>query len=105
MKFKDVAHLYLGVEVIHPGLKNPRTLTGRWLDSLVKKGISVKPLLLPLSKMTEDDSNRMGVLMTLTQTAEEMASLLSKGYDLFGLIASGEALDKTTQSKLKKELV
>ena len=56
---KDYLHLYLGCMVQHPALSNPRELTASWMVSLIDKGIEVKPILRPLSDMTEEECLRL----------------------------------------------
>lgn len=55
MKLKDVIHFYIGCKVKHSALKNYRILTGKWMQSLLEKGIEFKPILRPLSSLTEDE--------------------------------------------------
>lgn len=66
----------------------------------------VRPILRPLSDMTEEERqwcfqfephyNDLTFLQSLTVDAEITTYLLSKGFDLFGLIDAGLAIDKTT---------
>ena len=64
----------------------------------------IKLLLRPLSDMTEEEKNESGFgttnkhdahKFTITTHFETMRYLLSKGFDLFSLIESGLAIDKT----------
>lgn len=59
-----------------------------------------KPLLRPVSDMTEEEAIEIFRLPVKAdevffQTGEEFRIMLYKGFDLFGLIESGMAIDKT----------
>lgn len=131
LKFKDVANLYLGCEVLFQneihflcGMDRPYKTNDKTLISISvrpnDKGFRsvlhsitdfslFKPLLLPLSAMTEEDFKECGKTgfggvnagnsYYQTYSASAFTYLLSKGYDLFQLIPSGEAIDKTTFNK------
>ena len=102
-KFSEVAHLYTGCLVMYVGMKNPKVLTGRWLNSLLEKGImgNIKPILHPLSSMTDgerDEYNKVYRQAYKTRTLDIVNAattnyLLSKHFDLFNLIGNNEAID------------
>jgi len=122
-KFKDVAHLYKKVDILicEPGVEPvSHYLEGvDWhLDKAIAERVSypfewVKPILSRLEDMTEEDrktaysfSNDVEHIIGwctmptfegfLLQDAKAISYLLSKGYDLFNLIPSGEAIDRKT---------
>ena len=129
-EFKDVAHLYLGVEVVntigkHMGkivsVSIDGTATINPLDEFKPRVIilnSLKPILRPLSDMSEEEENDIAFDMFgdwhkhVTNAIksgkkyvfdyrvypELFLYLLSKHFDLFGLIESGEAIDKAKLS-------
>jgi hypothetical protein len=79
---KDYLHLYLGCECI-----NEEGKIGRF------SGIDVCKLLLrPLSDMTQEEFR---IDCNLINPVERFRFRLSKGFDLFGLIDAGLALDAT----------
>lgn len=141
-EFKDVAHLYLGVEVVntigkHMGkivsVSIDGTATINPLDEFKPRVIilnSLKPILRPLSDITNDEFYELSEILERCDYEavfkkyndgktgvgymwqEGMAGLilnsdaglyfvkifpflLSRSFDLFGLIESGEAIDKT----------
>lgn len=136
MNIKDYLHLYLGCQVI--GTYNDASgskgyLTGVTnggydceIQFILEDGINVeeepqynevkdvKPILRPLSDMTEDEVEFIGIELkagtmnaefirtskycwTLVHTEPEVFRfLLSNHFDLFGLIDAGLAIDKTT---------
>lgn len=72
----------------------------------------VMPLLRPLSDMTEEERKGIEQFVIYHRDDEEnfaysmgrmTAWLLSHGFDLFGLIAAGVALDKTKRLSESKE--
>jgi hypothetical protein len=127
-KFKDVAHLYLGCKIkTEEGVGTLNELSN---DEECEQPINcydlvhaflsydeVRPILRPLSDMTEEESaecdkygnmgwnlvakgepisavteiSKIG-LGIIHRQASETAFLLSRGFDLFGLIESGEAI-------------
>lgn len=126
-KIEDYIHLYLGCEVETPtrrykpeGGKSYKAV-GKIMDiDLVIKQVGihfpeedihdlknypfdqVKPLLSPLSSITEEERFELRSLVPaaedllwLKNVGETTRWLLSKHFDLFGLIESGLALDKT----------
>ena len=150
-QFSEVAHLYIGCEVEFgfEGRKKIGKLVGKvepfgwqvFYPSKVLvpyhnvKGKLFKPLLRPLSDMTEEEAVELAKLSEyepdfndvkiernkyndiivswqgnnesrevfnstgeLFYCAEQFVYLLSRSFDLFGLIESGQAIDKTKQS-------
>jgi hypothetical protein len=114
-ELKDYLHLYLGCEV--KWNTNIVTLIdtdgincnvfGEPLFSKSNTSIkNIKPILRPLSDMTEDEHkewqnirfNREFKLKPVLTDAEyeSFRYLLSKHFDLFGLIEAGLAIDATT---------
>lgn len=113
---KDYLHLYLGCELsINGNIYRLRSvdLTKKWIafnadgyyGNPIKTnlGTNVKPILRKLSSMTEEERNE---LRSLQPAGEDMFwlknlgmpahFLLSRGFDLFGLIEEGLAIEKTT---------
>lgn len=100
MKFKEVAHLYLGCQI--DGKVDPSfTLTTEELHLIDFWIDSNKPILRPLSDMTEDEADNIGIEWLSNYGSEDKFSaaqfhnLLSLHFDLFGLIEIGEAIDST----------
>lgn len=108
-KFKDVAHLYLGVNCKtkfneNAGLNNEdyTVLDAELLEYLLREDCDVKPILRPLSEMTRDENEQMlkagrnyisnALHSAITFSAYQTAYLLKKGFDLFELIPSKEAV-------------
>lgn len=65
----------------------------------------IKPILRPLSDMTEDEKEKWDNMRledfeysTELLAANETLYLLKQGFDLFGLIESGLAIDKTKKT-------
>lgn len=124
-QLKDYLHLHLGCEckMIKPSyhavhelhLSSDRTfiLTGKLYDyfSSDTTKAEIKPILRPLSDMTDEEKKEIdkqykaftksktfddtGVVMW---SAKHTQILLSKHFDLFGLIDAGLAIDKTKQT-------
>ena len=118
-KLKDHLHLYLGCEALVEGYTNRKypfnyrgiinyqlLLESGQHYSSVK---AIKPILRPLSDMTEEEAREgeiWGVWHDVNLMGEDWDTfgfsphnfkhLLSKGFDLFGLIEAGLAIDKTT---------
>lgn len=108
MKFKEVAHLYIGCKV-QWAFQNPFSddeddvsitdftiSDAKWLLNHTPK-----PFLYPLSAMTDEqyiEVNRAyGTFANeIWFTPSEFNYLLSHHFDLFNLIESGEAIDVTT---------
>jgi hypothetical protein len=118
---KDYLHLYLGCkvrEVMSLGY-DEYTLTKLGLAyHAIHQGNKIFPILRPLSDMTEEEKNELlqvdreytsanilpniplGRLLVLHYTerqAQITRYLLSKHFDLFGLIPTGLAIDATKQ--------
>lgn len=109
---REVLHFYLGCESYwaEDGMKSTYS---RKIDyDMLKEADWIKPLLRPLSSMTEEEFNEMyfkmpgGVEIESRATVEpkrfditphQVKYLLSKGFDLFGLIDSSQALDISKQ--------
>lgn len=114
-KLKDFIHLYLGCIVtthtnFRPngkesvGRSGYARLTGDLLADIENKTFpfDAKPILRPLSDMTEEEflegqhgldyNVRFGYIKV---NGVITAYLLSKHFDLFGLIESGQAIDST----------
>lgn len=102
-KIEDYLHLYMGCACeIRDGIAfivdiiTPSTIIG-----VNERKWKVKPVLRPLSDMTNEelehmtDATRRNKSM-IYQHAERTAYLLSQGFDLFGLIESRLAIDKKT---------
>lgn len=110
IELKDVLHLYIGCEIKSElmGVQHkftdfsPRTLP------LFEKG-SFKLILRPLLSMREEEAMAVGYndanefLQMIDEVGEEWRIgindylfLLRQHFDLFGLIESGQAINKTT---------
>lgn len=124
IKFKDVAHLYVGCQIktkegigtfdvyYSPGHIKPKLAKSIGCYGLVKSDWAVnevKPILRPFSDLSNEDAEVLGwadvdVLkrnfyndVDLDEfTIREFKYLITNKFDLFGLIESGEAIDKTT---------
>ena len=114
-KFKDVAHLYIGCELAIEDSERKCKLAGiNYSDGFsindeynfrFKKYFPFKPLLRPLLDMTKEERDyvfsfekgydELKFIESLSVDAKITSYLLSKGFDLFGLIESGEAIDLT----------
>jgi hypothetical protein len=129
---RDYLHLYMGCKVetningkyVHPygclsidvidsdtyntiifNLKlSENDLEKGWVDNT---HLYVKPILRPLSSITEDEKNEASAFIEPTNQFRLYSSgythyakcthfLLSNGFDLFGLIEAGLAIDATT---------
>lgn len=126
-ELKNYIHLYLGCDIlveksnyhfvhslsIYVG--DVKKMTAELLYNLsVGSGIIIKPILRPLSDLTEYEAyeyacitfpsikrNQVSLKGCIKEInnglkAEEVRYLLSKHFDLFNLIAEGLALDKNT---------
>lgn len=80
-------------------LRFNRVYTSNGTDHELKQ---IKPLLRPLSDMTEAEGKVLGNVVLNRDTGEtncmshQFAYLLSKQFDLFGLIPAGLAINSTT---------
>lgn len=105
---KDYLHLYIGCKVSYTGMANNRTLTVKWLGGLLEANgwQNIKPILRPLSDMTEEEFKAAGLVTHPKHWKEHIANysfqirtityLLSRGFDIFGLIEENLAINKTT---------
>ena len=119
---KNYLHLYLGCEVIcflnseNPAVKPVKAIL--CAENHNKHGfislnaalvVHAKPILRPISDMTEEEAREgeiWGVWHDVNLMGEDWDTfgfsphnfkhLLSKGFDLFGLIEAGLAIDKST---------
>lgn len=124
MNIKDYLHLYLGCELFEVGggigkLYNIGTFAGFitqvFTDCSSNEAYwtninNVKPILRPLSDMTDHEKYEYSAMVEwieqddiktwnnsfMRYSAELTKWLLSKHFDLFGLIEAGLAIDKTT---------
>lgn len=111
---KDYLHLYLGCEIYDSYNDRTGILKGITKDSvLIDHKTSwrldfdeVKPILRPLSDMTEEEKIEYGETFkevkpffggdsVYFESHETVRWLLSKHFDLFGLIEAGLAIDGT----------
>jgi hypothetical protein len=118
MKFKDVAHHYLGCDVVAPksihstfvaklvASNNTTSFTnGIPLDCVISGQFSdVKPILKPIKNLTNDffeekypifsemEKNAESISDSAKLLAVVFSQLCKDGYDLFGLIDLGEAI-------------
>lgn len=112
-KIEDYLHLYLGCEAYwqEDGIKStyPKAID----YDMLKNADWIKPLLRPLSDITEEELDDCTILsadmmniisdpfskermiVEFECNARVNKYLLSKGFDLFGLIEDGLAIDKT----------
>ena len=83
----------------YPNLKDCTHSESLWLD-----GNYFKPLLRPINDITEEEESRFHSLeksfedrthLAIELYAAMTAEYFKAGFDLFGLIENGEALDKT----------
>jgi hypothetical protein len=119
IKFKDVAHLYLGCDVLVKHYHSndwggPTRFTPHLFAESFNSGRFTyqpelfKPLLRPLSDMTEEErvwfkdevlplgkKHDMAYFQDIRDAANIINRLRNKGFDCDGLIESGEAIDKT----------
>lgn len=108
MKLSEVIHLYIGQECEYKWIREPdKILHGKVTPKVIESihyndGILtyVKLILRPLSDATKQETKE--ILMSGDEIATDIELdaartlyLLSKGFDLFGLIESGQAIDKT----------
>lgn len=107
MKLKDVIHLYLGKDCevnTFDGSNIPFKIDYHFIDLIRDGSVYIKPILLPLSSLTSDILDKKCKIWNEVfdrtddiQIADATATvyLLELGFDLFGLIDSGQAIDKT----------
>lgn len=125
-QFKDIAHLYQGVMMqtqmgIFPLITR---YDDAWMLDTIAYGANaveqdIKPILRPLSDVTDKEFNVVcellgwnknefdkewfystikSTMIYLDQAFKIVPFLMSKQFDLFGLIESGQAIDATTIS-------
>lgn len=115
--FKDIAHLYIGCKLqVESPIKDTFVgeLTPTHYATFVSHngtimGAKVKPILLPLSAMTDEQCNEwFGYVVNESDSSFRRildfdmgdslvwSRLLSEHFDLFNLIENGEAIDATT---------
>lgn len=119
MKFKDVAMHYIGCEMYSQFNEQTWTLTASSYYGEVSNQnpfTESKPILRKLEDMTEEDANHLGYLGAkgfrgmvslwfdgdfgkMEFSAKDFHYLCQRGYDLFGLIDLGEAIDYKTVKK------
>lgn len=123
MNIKDYLHLYLGCDVmLWTDAQNPvfkperkkliagRSETAFEISIYTAYQVNVKLILRPLNSMTDQDHERYkGIYFSMDNKLmhwfndihfEMTRHWLKEGFDLFGLIEAGLAIDKTT---IKKE--
>lgn len=115
MELKDYLHFYIGTEIEctdkdcssdmqYYGMK--RTISALLLDKYLNG--KWKPVLRPLTDMSNDESIELGYSRPKDwlidhkdfgelHSAKTFVYLLKQGFDLFGLIDAGLAIDKTKQ--------
>lgn len=117
---KDYLHLYLGCDIRNNITGTIVKLNSGWLHELRSNSYELndwKLILRPLSDMTEEEAKDCHNLTTIQKSIDgkdvigyyrenepflepiQFAFLLSKHFDLFGLIDAGLAIDKTTLNK------
>lgn len=106
-KIKDISqylHLYLGCELKSEKYPKDTPLDTEILHAIEHDNLygEFKPILRPLSSMTEEENKERfnewylkEENTPLERNAREIKYLLSKHFDLFGLIDAGLAIDKT----------
>jgi hypothetical protein len=109
---KDYLHLYLGCEAYWQ-IEGRESTYHRPIDyDMLKDSDWIKPILRPLSDMSEEEMDLMyngmegfvnirkefkqGRILQFDSTPEQVRYMLSRSFDLFDLIQSGLAIDKTT---------
>jgi hypothetical protein len=106
-KIEDYLHLYLGCGMRYATHHEPQNEVYILTVENLKEAIEFKdkPILRPLSDMTEEEFYYVEqhkiyqgeIVQTFPLGAAELTKfLLSKHFDLFGLIEAGLAVDKTT---------
>jgi len=111
-QIEDYLHLYIGCEAVTV-LTKPEIVDGHMID-LVRNGYyHAKPVLRPLSSMSQDEADEFhGVNVKLQHyvfylntreywNPKEFKWLLSKHFDLFGLIEAGLAVALTPVAIVK----
>jgi len=94
---KDYLPFHLGCEMMYATHHEPQSKTYTLkIESLAEAlHFGDIPILRPLSDMTEEEKIESGKLYKhLSPNYEQFRWLLSKSFDLFGLIDAGLAIDK-----------
>lgn len=111
-ELKDYLHLYLGCQVVFydgrilelTGINNSCFYVNgiRWPETLTDHG-KIKPILRLLSDISKKERKELAAIAGLDfdneitiWTPDQFVWLLSKHFDLFGLIESSLAIDTTT---------
>lgn len=123
MNIKDYLHLYLGCEATD-GFAITGALTEVSIDTFGESCVigmngmsyrftvdAIKPILRPLSEMTAEERKTWANVRFPDNTrlepiqweAESVRYLLSRQFDLFGLIEAGLAIDKTKEHGVTPE--
>jgi hypothetical protein len=105
---KDVCHLYIGQQVriwntVTNQWGNYRRMSFRDAELIVTHGVRAELILNSLSEMTEEEGTEYSKLVTrhlkhivgevqAVSNAKSTMYLLSRGFDLFDLLDSGEAV-------------
>lgn len=123
MNIKDYLHFHYGCPCLYR--YGP---TGEWKQGTIKEialqrvrhgaPYEVKPILRPLDSITSDECREQEALQTnygevgcgcigtlRMDNGKSIAYLLSKHFDLFGLIESGMAIEATTIPSTQKEVL
>jgi hypothetical protein len=117
MNLKDYLHLYLGCKGIAKTIAPFKTKLVAYNPTMdLREGVDLgnaeqykfKPLLRPFSDLTDQERNELARIIepfddeitgeTLQMMAAITHFLISKGFDLFGLIPAGLAIDKTKEA-------
>jgi hypothetical protein len=108
VKFTEVAHLYLGCDMQHRWSARDENCTRKLTADNLKFGTTDwVPMLIPIENLTDQIKNEIADINFNTVIGKQLAysdllkvqaeitiKLLAKGYDLFNLIANGEAIRK-----------
>ena len=116
IEFKDVAHLYVGC-MLRKGSVLSHLLIHEANEAAFNAWDDIKPILRPLSDMSNDEiwklneitkagswnlemiKNIKSVFNLIHATPIVFLELTKLNFDLFGLIESGEAIDKAKLSQ------
>ena len=106
-ELKDVIHLYLGQLALIGNLEKTASITDKiqvfTIDKFNHDKILCRPILRKLTDMKEDEKDEFSEhqiemfgddFNTEMYDIEQFLFLLKSGFDLFGLIASGQAIDR-----------
>ena len=102
---KDYLHLYVGASIRYGAAITIRPLTISEMAVAQHILEDVKLVLRPLSDMTEEERCEVSTLVPPDESpywvkniAEVTKWYLDRGFDLFGLIEAGLAIDKTDRN-------